>query len=36
MFFADQVPKCAEEGAGLCWFERHCEDFVVGVGCSIK
>jgi hypothetical protein len=24
MFFADQIPQCAEEGAGLGWFECHC------------
>jgi hypothetical protein len=24
MFFADQVSQCAEEGAGLGWFECHC------------
>jgi hypothetical protein len=23
MFFADQVPQCAEEGAGLGWSECH-------------
>jgi hypothetical protein len=23
VFFADQVPQCAEEGAGLGWFECH-------------
>ena len=31
MVFADQVSQCAEEGAGLGWFECHCwfGDFVV-------
>jgi hypothetical protein len=24
VFFADQVSQCAEEGAGLGWFECHC------------
>lgn len=24
MVFADEVAECAEEGAGLGWFECHC------------
>jgi hypothetical protein len=38
MFFADQGSQCAEEGAGLGWFECHflcCGGFLLEWRCGV-